>query len=61
MTKPVVSWLGRRFTLRDDTVVEVVGVDMAANQRVNLTLRTPRGKLYLTTRELERNIAEPTP
>lgn len=61
MTQPVVSWLGRKFLLRDDTPCEVVAVEMAANQRVNLTLRTPRGKLYLTTRELERNIAEPQP
>ena len=53
----ITRWKGKTFELKGGLKVRVVGVEMSANQRVNLTLRTDLGTLYLTTVELAMNLA----
>jgi hypothetical protein len=53
----ITRWKGKTFELKGGLKVRVVGVEMSANQRVNLTLRTDLGTLYLTTIELAMNLA----
>lgn len=60
----VKRWKNTEYVLKSGERVQVVGVQMAeANQRVNLTLRNRSenplwsGPLYLTTHELQLNLA----
>ena len=53
----VMRWQGASFRFKDGSSGTVRGLPvMCYNQRVNLTLATPAGVLYLTTSELLANI-----
>jgi hypothetical protein len=50
-------WLGQVFRLKDGDVVTVKALEMSASHLVNLTLTSPKGTLFLTSHELEMNLA----